>query len=433
MSAIPSIRQRLSRTLLGVSVAWGVAVSGALWLAIQHEVDELMDNTLRESAEILFGLLSYDASRLPHEGGAMPAPPHEEKTVWQIVDGRQTVLLRSHQAPDQALLPKARRGFSAIGDSWRVYGMPLQQAGSMLYVAQRGSLRREARLNALAVLAGGALGVGLLCALWLRVRVRRELEPVYEMSEAVQRFDPLHPGTTLAHPARQELVPVHEAIRDLGERLSERLASERAFSAHAAHALRTPLAGMVAQLAVAQRKSPPEAQAALARSRQAADRLQRVVSALLALFRTGTDVKWQPVRLADLATYLPLGACSLETEGSESLEADPDLLAAALMNLVDNAVRHGATRVVVSVRQDGECTLVRVRDNGSGIPEPQRTALQTALTARAYEGQMGLGLMLADLVARTHGGRLTLMPCDDGGLVELRLGRPPPRSPESSP
>jgi two-component system OmpR family sensor kinase len=298
----------------------------------------------------------------------------------------------------------------------------------MLYVAQRGSERREARLNALAVTAGAALAVGLLCALWLRRRVRSELEPVYAMSMAVKRFDPLHPDTTLAGATRQELVPVHDAIRDLGARLSSRLASERAFSAHAAHALRTPLAGMVAQLAVAQRKSPPEAQPALARSRQAADRLQRVVAALLTLFRTGADVKWQSVWLHELSACVPPGDCAIETDGPDPIQADPDLLAAALMNLVDNAVRHGATRIVISARRDAEGASVCVLDNGAGMDETRRVALQAAVGAQAYEGQMGLGLMLADLVARAHGGRLTLLESAIGGRVELRLGLPPQES-----
>ena len=82
---------------------------------------------------------------------------------------------------------------------------------------------------------------------------------------------------------------MHDAISALGERLARRVANERAFSAHAAHALRTPLAGIDTQLAVAQREAPASLQPRLARVREAAGRLTRVVSALLALFRSGPN------------------------------------------------------------------------------------------------------------------------------------------------
>ena len=54
--------------------------------------------------------------------------------------------------------------------------------------------------------------------------------------------------------------------------------------------------------------------------------------------------------------------------------------------------------------------------------EPRRAALQSALDAQAYEAGPGLGLMLADRVARAHGGRLALPATDAGFTVELNLG-----------
>ncbi|MBK9362956.1 MAG: hypothetical protein IPM99_18555 [Rubrivivax sp.] len=60
---------------------------------------------------------------------------------------------------------------------------------------------------------------------------------------------------------------MHDAIEALGERLARRVANERAFGAHSAHALRTPLAGIDLQLAVAEREAPPALQPRLARAR----------------------------------------------------------------------------------------------------------------------------------------------------------------------
>ncbi len=426
MTRLPSIRERLSRTLVLVSLVWGFAVSAVVWLAVRHEVDELLDNTLQESAEILYGLLLFNQAQLPMQGGgSMPAPTHDERTVWQIVGPGNQVLLRSHHAPATPLAAQHTAGFSSVGDEWRVYGIPFDAPGRIVYVAQRGSERREARLEAAALTAAAALLVGLLCALWLRARVQRELVPISDMSTSVARFDPLHPEQVLAEATRAELVPMHDAIQDLGERLATRLASERAFSDHAAHALRTPLAGMVAQLAVAQRKSPPEAQPHLKRTREAADRLRRVVNALLTLFRTGTEVRWQRVDIAELAAMLPFETLSISASDSSQAHCDPDLLAAALMNLLDNSLRHGATMATVSTRSDGDGVWVVVSDDGSGLAEDQRELLQRALDDQAYEDHMGLGLMLADLVARAHGGRLRLVGALAGCTVEIGLGEAP--------
>jgi two-component system OmpR family sensor kinase len=441
VNALPSIRQRLGRSLVGISAAWGLAVSAVVWLSVQHEVDELLDSTLQESAEILFGLLTFHAGQLPLQGGgALPAPVHDEQLVWQIVSPERQVLLRSHRAPDGPLLASAQPGFGSVADAWRVYAMPFGAPGGVLYVAQRDSARREAQFDAAAITAGAALAVGLLCAVWLRARVRRELATVAELSEAVARYDPVNGSAQLAKARRAELVPMHHAITDLGARLAQRLANERAFTAHAAHALRTPLAGMVAQLAVAQRELPPEAQPRLQRTREAADRLRRVVNALLTLFRAGAEPKWQAVDLAALVSHLPFEGLAVTVSGTPRLQADPDLLAAALLNLLDNAQRHGAGQVTVSVAapapasdaatapaQPGldAATRITLQDDGSGLPEAHRLRLQAALDAQDYDGTTGLGLMLADRVARAHGGSLHLLPVAVGCCVQLRVGPAP--------
>lgn len=426
-SALPSIRQRLSRALIGVSIGWGIAVSAVVWFAVRHEVDDLLDNALQESAEILFALLSFNSAQLSLNGGGgwLPAPVHDEELVWQIVGADQQVLLRSHRAPAAPLANRRTTALSSVGDEWRVYSLPFDTTGRMLFVAQTGRSRHQARLDAAMFTASAALLVGVLCAYLLRWRVRRELVPITDLSQAVMQFDPMRPESRLDPARRAELMPMHTAISELGTRLARRLGNERAFSAHAAHALRTPLAGMVAQLAVAQRVSSAEAQPHLQRTREAASRLQRVVTALLTLFRTGGEVCRQRVEIADLIGQLSFEQNVISSGGSTHLQVDPDLLAAALMNLIDNSLRHGASTVSVQSREEPDGRIViAVHDDGSGIPPADRARLQSALDAQQYDGGMGLGLMLADLVARAHGGQLRMKSSASGCTVELDLGIP---------
>ncbi len=424
MKGAPSIRSRLSRSVIVIALAWSIAVTAAVWTVIRHEIDELLDNTLQESAQIIFALLSYRLERWPLDGsapGSMPAPAHVERLIWQLADADNTVVLRSHNAPATALLSTRNTGFADVGDEWRVITMPLPgEDGWVLHVAQDAEERREASIEAARYTAEVALAIGLICVFWLRRRLKHELRPVAQLSDAVRDFDPLDTRSQLPPVTRAELAPMHHAISALSSRLIQRISNERAFSAHAAHALRTPLAGLDAQLAVALRECPTELRTRLLRARSAANRLQRVVTALLALFRSGAEPELQSVNMKDLVAHLTFEGLEVRVEGIEWIHADADLIAAALMNLLDNAARHHASQACVAVREDSGIVL-SVSDNGSGIPEAKRVGLQAALSTQTYSGQTGLGLMLADMVARAHGGTLTLDGATPGCTVELRL------------
>ena len=414
-----------------VALAWTLAAGAAVWLVVRHEIHEVLDHALQESGELMYGMLSMPATAAllaqPH-GGALPAPRHQENLVWQVVGSGQAVLLRSHGAPSAPLLAQPTEGLTDAGQAWRVHGLALPApAGAMLYVAQPGWERQEAELEAAFLSGLAALLVGAAGTVWVRRLIRRELRPLEELSQAVAAYDPLDPSHGLPAVDRAELLPMQQAINTLGQRVARRMASERAFSAHAAHALRTPLAGIDAQLAVAIRECPPAVTQRLQRIRDGAQRLQQVVVALLALFRSSAEPQWQAVNVAALVHRLPVAGLDVYTRGLAQIHADPDLLAAALANLLDNAVRLGATAVVVDATSTEEGgVLISVSDNGSGMPSTVRSALTAELESGRYARPLGLGLMLADLVARAHGGQASLpaptVANAEGATVCMRMG-----------
>jgi signal transduction histidine kinase len=390
---------------------------------VQEEVDELLDDALRASAELLSDLLTPHIAALVAAGngdGAAAAPPGpDDRFAWQVIGADRQVVLRSPIAPQTPLQALPGPGF-ADTPVWRTFGRSLGDDGRLLVVAQSRAERAEARFEAGRNAGLAALAVALLGYLWLRARVGQELVPLQTLSQRLAHHDPLQPGATLGPAQREELQAVHAAIDELAQRLARRVASERAFTAHAAHALRTPLAGIDAQLAVAMRECEPALQPRLARAREAAGRLQHVVAALLTLFRSGTEPRLQQVDLGALLERLPIEGLEVEVRAAHPVRADPDLLAAALLNLLDNARRYGARRVVVSTPLDD---AVRLHDDGPGIAPARRESLQAALDAQSYEATMGLGLMLADVVARAHGGRLALPDAagEPGFVVDLGL------------
>lgn len=417
----PSIRSRLANAILIWALVWGIAVGFAVWLASTMEVDELLDDTLQSSSELL-GLLVSEASR---ENGPVPAtipllsPDTVERFAWQLVAADGSLLMRSARAPSVPWHRVPEAGFSDKTD-WRIYGTPVGQPGRMLYSAQTQAERTEARTEVALGSLLAALTVGLLGYVWLRARVRAELQPLAEMSRRLTEWDIDDSSETVLGPAeRRELVPVHDAVETLASRLSMRIANERAFTAHAAHSLRTPLAGIDAQLAVALRECPAEVRNRLQGVRGATTRLQSIVAALLGLFRAGGALHREEIEVAALVARLPIPALEVGVTPDARVDADPDLLGAVLLNLLENARRHGASRAWIEVSSRRR---LQVRDDGAGIASARLRLLQAALDARAYEDIGGLGLMLGDRVARAHGGRLELAGSDAGFTVRLDLG-----------
>jgi two-component system OmpR family sensor kinase len=441
--ALPSMRARLSRVVLTLSLVWGVLMALAVGLMLHRALDVLLDQGLQESAEILYGLAQVAGEDVHRGMGMLPAPPHDEGLVWQRVSAGGQVQLRSHKAPLAPLSNRLDKGFTDEGP-WRVYTLPFPGQQGRLLVAQPEAHRDHTQWATLAGTLGLALLVGLTSVLWLNRRLQRELQPLQALSTAVARYNPLETGgaRTLPEPPRAELVPMAHAIADLGQRLAARVDHERAFAAHAAHALRTPLAGMDAQLAVALREAPESLRPRLTQTREAATRLRTVVTALISLFRASGELRRQPLELPSLMARLPVRGVQVTVAPDAGMQADADLLSAALMNLLDNAARHQATQVQVAVRQeagDGACCVI-LRDNGTGITPERLAAVNAALASGQGGDVLGLGLTLAEQVARMHGGRLLLHAhaaepdgTPGGVCVEFCLGPLSPSGPAPDP
>ena len=423
---LPAIRRRLAFALTVWALAWGAAVAIAVWLAAGTELDELLDDTLRASTELLAGLAVTQGTPAATDGsavvsgaaGATAGRGNGARFAWQVVGSDGRLQMRSQSAPAEPWFSTSTPGFGHARD-WRVYGLPLGTDGRILYAAQSREERLEVRAEVVASAIVAAFPVGALGLLWLLMRVRAETSTLQNLSDRLATHDPLSERATLGPAERRELQPVHNAIDQLARNLARRLETERAFAGHAAHALRTPLAGIDTQLAVALRECPEALRPRLQRAREAGIRLQRVVTALLGLFRSGEEPQLQEVDVAALLTRLPVEGVQVRVAPNARVTADPDLLAAALLDLLDNARRHGGPNVTIDVPV---AQTLRLRDDGPGVDASRRTALQSAISAQAYDGATGLGLMLADRVARAHGGELLLPATSDGFSVELRLG-----------
>jgi hypothetical protein len=209
-----------------------------------------------------------------------------------------------------------------------------------------------------------------------------------------------------------------------------------------AHDLRTPLAELRSRLEDISLTRPPPAEtfAEIESALADIDRVIRIFNALLRLAEIDTGARRSGFVRIDAAAvtaevvefYAPAAevkgiAFSFHTDGAAPVAGDPVLLAQAVNNLIDNALKfvgeRGAIAVAVTRRGDGSVTIT-VADNGPGISEAQRPQVIGRFvrgdTSRGTPG-VGLGLSIVDAVARLHGGVLELSDNHPGLRAQMVL------------
>jgi len=268
------------------------------------------------------------------------------------------------------------------------------------------------------------------------VFVGRSLRPVEAIRRRVGQVSGRDLSGRVPVPeARDEVARLAETMNAMLARLEAAQAAQRRFVADASHELRSPLATLRANLELA--TDPHTADAASAETLLAeTDRLERLVADLLLLAKAderGLAPDRDEVDLDDLADAerARLRAQPRLTLGGHvrpvRLFGDRHQLAQALRNLVDNAVRHAASRVDLDVRLDGEHAVVEVADDGPGIPAADRERVFDRFVrlddSRARTaGGSGLGLAIVREVITAHGGTVTVEDAPAGGaLFRVRL------------
>jgi signal transduction histidine kinase len=223
-----------------------------------------------------------------------------------------------------------------------------------------------------------------------------------------------------------ELAPLVLHFNDLLIRLDDAMQAQRRFIGHAAHQLRTPLAGLKleSELMLAG-DIPDDVRARAERIKAVTDRMIRLGQQLLVLARADSSVRPQDsfkrIELTDwahvtAAEWIPAArerGVGLQVSGPPDavwVDADPLLLEELLGNLVDNALRyaHGATTIHVQVGSNPPS--LTVQDDGAGIPAADLDHVFDAFyrSAKAAAGGSGLGLTIVQEIARAHGAWLSL-------------------------
>ena len=428
----------------GLLAVWTLAVL-ATALALKTEQEELLDLELRETARLFQPVLAR-RWREAGAGAALPPPSDDDPQkalVYLLMDADGAILLRSRGAAGVALPDRAPESLPEPGyvttESHVLYVTQADADGLIAAFGDSRGERREAYVDSLLAFLVPMLAILPLAYLMTGWVARAALRPLDRLRAEIAargegRLDPID-----ADGQPQELRAITAVTNGLMARLGQALDGERAFATNAAHELRTPVAVALAQTQRLRATVPADAVAGVERIEAALDRMGRLVARLLQLARAdaGIGAASEPADLRALLGHV-LEDARRDPRRSDRLRVvgpgapvrspiDPDAFAILAGNLVDNAFQHSpdGTEVAVTLTADG---TLRVVNAAAPCPENRLATLTRRFgRATAAGAGFGLGLHIADAIARQSGGILTLASPAPGRAdgFEARFTAPP--------
>lgn len=324
-----------------------------------------------------------------------------------------------------------------VADEDRLLATPFTtQAGErgVLVVSQETGPYERSELYALmAAVVLGVLVVAATALMALRVTAQA-LRPVTVMAERAADWS----EHDLSHrfnlgPPTNELAALGETLDHLLDRVASVIRSEQRLTSELAHELRTPLTGIQgsADLALLRGVDDPAVREDLRQIAASSREMAGVITTLLDLARDGGVAgREQECRVADVVPALAAAASGpaevVDRTGASvaRVAAPAGLVVRALVPLVDNASRHARHRIVLEAVDLPDRVEVVVRDDGAGVDESLRDTLFEPGVSDRRDGA-GLGLGIAQRVARSFGGEITLDDAgpDGGAAFRVRLPR----------
>jgi len=410
---------------------------------------EAYDHALADDAIALAGRIRYLDSRLqvdlPAAAEALLRTNHSDEEFLSI-HGPEKQLL----AGDADLLPDlAVKGKNPVlsdgefrGKKLRKATYRLETAGGLVTVTVAETTHKRERAGskilAAMLLPNILLMIGTLALVY--IGVRRGLAPLTELSKEISQRAPHDLSPLPQRDVPAEAQPLVQAMDGLIDDLRSSVAAQQAFLANAAHQLKTPLAGLQAQLELHLQELPaiytPRAQ----RLQEGTRRLGHLTHQLLALARSGPEANLvQKMRPVDLGQLLESSASNwfdqaLARNIDLGFDAKPAIISGSewmlremLSNLIDNALRYTPAGGSVTVRSgvDHEQAYVEVEDSGPGIPPEQQNHIFERfyrINETTSEGS-GLGLAIVKEVADRHQASIVLgsPPSKTGTLIRLQF------------
>lgn len=458
-----SLSTRLSLFFLGALAAVLVGFSATLYLLAYAYLSREDDAHIEKALDTLEAAVDVETDGLEWEPQdrrlAVGVDPGIEHVRWVVQDRRGAIIDRStNAAPDfpprigAHVLPEMPGDSTAKGDvaGWRLgrrhlrlselLGMgkghaeddepedDIEYPDLVLTVGLSPESARTSLQRLAVALTAVSAGSWLLCATLGRWLSRRALEPVVRMAEAARGMAAADGARALPTPGTgDELDDLSRAFNALLARRREALERQTRFAGDASHQLRTPLAGLLSLVEVVRRRPRPavEYEQALDQVRHETNRLGQIVESLLFLARSDAEAAMPEGELIDLASWIPIQlrrwsgherGVDLQCRSSDGpvwVRAHPPLLAQAVENLVDNAIKYSevGTPVTITCRAETGASALTVSDRGHGMGTEEAAAVfepfyRSPEARRLGRSGVGLGLSVVYRIVAASGGRI---------------------------
>ena len=459
------MRSLRTRVTLAMVVAAGLvfAVGGAAVVTFfarseRAQLDRLLERDHRDAEDYFIETLDK-ADEKPEPTHVSKLDPdlvevlEEEDRAAQISLGAEVLY---SEGPLEAALSRAREEHATVvdadGNRWRAFARPISVGyswGRPILQVARPAVEMDARVTRVRTIV---IVVGIVATLlvglpaWLLTGLA--LTPLARMRESARGISSTGDlGRRVPQDGPMEVTDLAAELNGMLAKLERQVAqteaalqATRTFTADAGHELRTPLTSLRANLDVLARDGldPQDRERSLREALAAHTRLTALIDALQVLARGDAALGHRPERL-DLGELVdavvmearrrhPAVAFELEGIAELPVDGDPDGLRMLLENLVENAARHGGSRVRVHLRRGPAYVRVSVEDDGPGVPDEEKLRVfeRFARGSQARNGTgSGLGLAIAAQQAQLHDGRLEVFDSRLGGaLFELVLSAP---------
>lgn len=406
-----SLQARLGLFLgLGLTLLW-IATATVTAVNLRHEMDEVFDSALQETAQRLLPLAVQEIVGRDDDGvtqrlGAVRE--HSEFFTYIVRDAQGRILLQSHSADPKVFPAYDGAGFRQT-PTHRIFNEDALQGSVRISVAEPLEHRAEVARSIEMGLGLPLLAVIPLALLAIALTVRASFASVRRFRDVLGARDARDLSPVPADDIPLEMTPVAATLNDLLTRLKGSFDAERSFAANAAHELRTPLAGAIAQAQRLQSETQDKAASAraadiettLKRLTRFSERLMQLARAeggRLRLDQTSDLRTIAKIIVDEAARASPKGRIDLTLAQNPVLsDLDPDALGILLRNLIENAIRHGAETapIDISLSQNGTLSVA----NAGPVVPPQKLKTLTSRFERAGLNTTGSGLGLAIVAA----------------------------------
>lgn len=421
--------------LVATGLVW---LSGMAWIysGSRQELERVLDARLEEASRMVSSLIeSADVKVSSSIAGVRMKPAatiaNQVGTnfelacqIWSI-DGQ--LVGRSGHAP-LTQMTAVSSGFSNHeigGTRWRVYAHEDRVRGIRVLVGDSISHRERLVRGLIGGLAvPGAIAIVLLSGL-IWVAIREGLAPLHRLTHALDGRGPDELAPIDIGRTPREIRPVVDALNGLLAKVVSAREHERSVTAYAAHELRTPLAGLRAQMQIALAASDaPTRDTALKNAMTSVDRTTRMTRQLLALAKIeagGEEEHQEWIQVSDrlraifdeLRTKEKQVATTMDDAlSSVRININPDAFHLAARNLVENAIQHSPPGGIIhwSLFEEGDAFAIALDDHGSGVPDDELALI----TQKFYRGRnktdigSGLGLSIAKTALEKDGVSLRI-------------------------